>query len=104
MIDEAKDYPPQIGGNHYDKYRIEPIAALKDWLTPDEFRGFLRGNAIKYQIRYRDKGGAEDLAIKQGCTCPVYDNARGKGIMGDGEKYGYWITAGCPLHGQRGQE
>lgn len=45
-----------------------------------------------------------DEAIKQGCTCPVYDNARGKGIMGDGEKYGYWITAGCPLHGQRGQE
>ena len=45
-----------------------------------------------------------DAAIKQGCTCPVYDNARGKGIMGDGEKYGYWITAGCPLHGQRGQE
>lgn len=65
MIDEAKDYPPQIGGDHYDKYRIEPIAALKDWLTPDEFRGFLRGNAIKYQVRYRDKGGAEDLKKAQ---------------------------------------
>ena len=65
MIDEAKDYPPQIGGNHYDKYRIEPIAALKDWLTPDEFRGFLRGNAIKYQTRYSDKGGAEDLRKAQ---------------------------------------
>lgn len=65
MIDEAKDYPPQIGGDHYDKYRIEPIAALKDLLTPDEFRGFLRGNAIKYQIRYRDKGGEEDLRKAQ---------------------------------------
>ena len=62
---ENQDYPPQIGGDHYDKYRIEPIAALKDLLTPDEFRGFLRGNAIKYQIRYRDKGGAEDLRKAQ---------------------------------------
>lgn len=40
-----------------------------------------------------------DGAIEQGCTCPVIDNARGKGIMGDGE-HGYWITAGCPLHGE----
>ena len=56
-----KDYPPQIGGNHYDKYQIKPIAALKDWLSEEEYRGYLRGNAIKYQIRYRDKGGAEDL-------------------------------------------
>lgn len=24
-----------------------------------------------------------DAAIKQGCTCPVYDNARGKGIGGN---------------------
>ena len=40
-----------------------------------------------------------DEAIKQGCTCPVMDNARGRGIMG-GEELGFWITAGCPLHGQ----
>lgn len=65
MIDEAKDYPPQIGGNHYDKYQIKPIAALQDWLSEEEYRGYLRGNAIKYQIRYRDKGGAEDLKKAQ---------------------------------------
>lgn len=41
-----------------------------------------------------------DEAIEQSCTCPVMDNAHGKGIMGDGEKHGYWITAGCPLHGE----
>nr|DAG02338.1 MAG TPA: hypothetical protein [Myoviridae sp. ctRci5] len=40
-----------------------------------------------------------DAAIKMGCTCPVLDNARGKGIMGDGEKHGYWITSDCLLHG-----
>lgn len=40
-----------------------------------------------------------DAAIKQGCTYPVLDNAHGRGIMGDGEKHGYWITSDCPLHG-----
>lgn len=42
-----------------------------------------------------------DAAIKQGCTCPVYDNARGKDIGGNGEKHGWWITADCPLHGKK---
>ena len=65
MIDEAKDYPPQIGGDHYDKYQIKPIAALQAWLSEEEYRGYLRGNAIKYQIRYRDKGGSEDLRKAQ---------------------------------------
>ena len=41
-----------------------------------------------------------DAAIKQGCTCPVMDNAHGRGIMGDGEKHGFWITRSCPLHGE----
>ena len=45
-----------------------------------------------------------DAAIKQGCTWPVLDNARGKGIMGDGEKHGYWISSGCPLHGSKEEE
>ena len=42
-----------------------------------------------------------DAAIKQGCTCPVLDNSRGKGIGCNGEKFGWWITAGCLLHGQK---
>ncbi len=61
----AKSVQPQVGGNHYDQYQIEPIEALRDWLTPEEFRGFLRGSAIKYQIRYRDKNGVEDLQKAQ---------------------------------------
>ena len=41
-----------------------------------------------------------DAAIKQGCTCPVYDNARGKGIMGE-ERFGFWLDKYCPLHGEK---
>lgn len=44
-----------------------------------------------------------DEAIKQGCKCPVLDNARGKGMYGgvkdsDGNIL-FWIHAECPLHG-----
>ena len=39
-------------------------------------------------------------AIKNGCTCPVLDNGYGRGHLGDGEKYGWWTNADCPLHGQ----
>lgn len=30
-------------------------------LGKEQFKGFLRGNALKYLIRYEQKGGVEDL-------------------------------------------
>lgn len=39
----------------------DSMDALEKILGPDEFKGFLRGNAIKYLIRYKQKGGVEDL-------------------------------------------
>ena len=46
----------QIGGSHYKDLSIQPWAAMKSWLTPEEYIGFLRGNIIKYQARahYKD--------------------------------------------------
>jgi hypothetical protein len=40
-------------------------------------------------------------ARKSGCTCPVIDNAYGKGVFCDGEKNGWWINGNCPIHGQK---
>lgn len=39
----------------------DSMDALEKILGPEEFKGFLRGNAIKYLIRYKLKGGIEDL-------------------------------------------
>lgn len=51
--------------NHPDHYGgdtpYEVIKVLEAWFSPDEFIGFLKGNAIKYMARHREKGGAEDL-------------------------------------------
>ena len=39
----------------------DSMDALAKILGPEEFKGFLRGNAIKYLIRYKQKGGIGDL-------------------------------------------
>lgn len=61
MSEEKCSYQPQVGGRHYEKYNIEPIEAMKDWFSKEAFCGYLRGNVIKYVVRYQDKGGVADL-------------------------------------------
>jgi hypothetical protein len=51
----------QVGGDHYRSKAIQPWDAMAAWMTPEEFRGYLRGNVIKYVARCNDKGGVEDL-------------------------------------------
>jgi len=46
----------QIGGTHYKKFVIEPIEFIyKNGI------GFCEGNAIKYLVRWKEKGGKQDL-------------------------------------------
>jgi hypothetical protein len=37
----------QVGGNHYRRGKIQPWDAMEDWMTTEEFQGFLRGCVIK---------------------------------------------------------
>ena len=46
---------------HYNQGPIECIEAMQQILTPEEFRGFLKGNVFKYLWREKDKNGIEDL-------------------------------------------
>lgn len=50
----------QFGGTHYKDMAIQPWDLMQAVLTPEEFRGFLKGNAIKYLMRDGKKPGAED--------------------------------------------
>lgn len=54
---EAKASAVQIGGTHYKDLGVEPWDAMEAWLTPEEFRGFLRGCAVKYLARANLKDG-----------------------------------------------
>ena len=46
---------------HYGQGRIECIEYIKDFLSKDEYTGYLRGNIAKYLHRWRYKNGLEDL-------------------------------------------
>lgn len=47
---------------HYNAGGIECIEAIQAALTPEEFRGYCKGNALKYVWRERHKGGDESVA------------------------------------------
>ena len=51
------NHPP-----HYTAGGIECIDAIQSALTPEEFAGYCKGNAIKYIWRMNHKGGRESLA------------------------------------------
>jgi len=46
---------------HYADSGLHPWDAMRAWMPPDQLRGFLRGNVIKYVARYDRKGGVADL-------------------------------------------
>ena len=51
--------------SHYASGAIECIEAIEAQLTPEEYRGYLKGNCVKYQWRERQKGGLESLKKAQ---------------------------------------
>lgn len=55
-LDDPVNHP-----SHYTSGGIECIEALQAALTAEEFRGFCKGNAIKYVWRERLKNEDEDL-------------------------------------------
>lgn len=46
----------QIAGTHYKDFSIQPVEFIVKNKIP-----FLDGNAIKYIVRHRAKGGADDI-------------------------------------------
>jgi hypothetical protein len=50
-------------------------------------------NHAKNTLKTPNPGSSK--AFELGCTCPILDNAHGKG---DGP---FWISGGCPIHDKR---
>jgi hypothetical protein len=50
---------------HYGKGSIECIDYIEDFLTTEEYIGYLRGNIAKYLHRWRYKNKQEDLLKSQ---------------------------------------
>lgn len=54
--DQLVDHPP-----HYTQGGIECIDAIRAALTPDEYRGYLKGAILKYAWRERHKNRLQDI-------------------------------------------
>lgn len=51
---------------HYNYGKVECIEAIEESMTSESFRGYLKGNCMKYLWRYERKGKAlEDLKKAQ---------------------------------------
>ena len=55
----------QVGGSHYRDMQMQPWDVMQAVLTPEEFRGFLKGNVIKYAMRQGKKDGSDDAGKAQ---------------------------------------
>ena len=61
------------GGNakdatHYQVGRIQPIELMQDVMTPEQLKGFLRGNIMKYSLRL----GHKDDELKEAEKIKAY--------------------------------
>ena len=54
-------HDPVAQPDHYNKGAIEAIEAIKASMHPQEYKGYLKGNCLKYLWRYEYKNGVEDL-------------------------------------------
>jgi Protein of unknwon function (DUF3310) len=50
----------QVSGQHYKDMAVQPWVVMEAVLTPEEFRGYLKGNIIKYSMRAGRKDGSDD--------------------------------------------
>lgn len=57
----AKLFDPVNAPEHYASGTIECIEAIEAQLTPEEYRGFLKANVVKYLWREKKKGATESL-------------------------------------------
>lgn len=55
----------QVGGSHYKDMPMQPWDVMQAVLTPEEFRGYLKGNVIKYAMRAGRKEGTDDAGKAQ---------------------------------------
>jgi hypothetical protein len=60
-IQAKTNHDPVKYPSHYNQGDIECIDAIRAALTPEEWRGWLKGNALKYIWRERFKGQTQDV-------------------------------------------
>ncbi len=68
-----KSFKKQVGGSHYKKYKIQPV----EFIIKNNI-GFVEGNIIKYILRFKEKGGVQDLEKAKHYIELLIDSSKGK--------------------------
>jgi hypothetical protein len=68
-----KSSEKQVGGKHYLKYKIQPV----EFIIKNNI-GFVEGNIIKYVLRFKEKGGVQDLLKAKHYIELLIDSSKGK--------------------------
>jgi len=63
----------QVGGSHYKNYKIQPV----EFIIKNNI-GFVEGNIIKYILRFKEKGGVQDLEKAKHYIELLIDSSKGK--------------------------
>jgi hypothetical protein len=68
MVTEELDEEIDVVNNplHYNNGNIECIEAIQESMSPEAFKGYLKGNTMKYLWRYDYKGKASEDLEKAG--------------------------------------
>lgn len=77
-LTDMVNHPP-----HYTKGGIECLDAIRASMTDDEYKGYLKGNIIKYLWRYEWKNGLEDLKKAQFYQNRLIELVQAEKIRGD---------------------
>ena len=59
---DGEHYDQVLHPLHYTGGGVECIEAIEAALTPEEYRGYIKGSVLKYTWRERKKGGDVSLA------------------------------------------
>lgn len=68
--EETEDSEEPTVDSHYKALAIEPLEVMRGMMTKAEYKGFLKGNIIKYSIRQGNKKG--ESAEKDAAKCREY--------------------------------
>lgn len=68
--EETEESFNSLIASHYKALAIEPLEVMRGMMTKLEYKGFLKGNIIKYSIRQGNKKG--ESAEKDAAKCREY--------------------------------
>jgi len=101
-----------INPSHYTSGTVECIDAIESSMSPEAFKGFLKGNVQKYVWRYEAKGGVESLQKAQwylnrliatiqreyASKASIYEAVKETGAMEESANYDPddYMASGCP--------